>query len=307
MVDTISALLQKHFSLVIIAALVLGFVVPGVDAVPPSITLVLLAITIFVSSFKIELSDIHDIRVRPVVVLYAARFIVLPILLWFLLRPFDPTMALAVLLLSMAPTGVAAPGVAGLYGGNVSLTLFVLTISSVLAPFVIPGVVGLLVASEIDIDLFGVFRTLLITVVLPLLVYAVVHRHKPTRTWVRRLNTLLVVPLIAALVIIVVSQQREFMIQHIDTTIQYFLVTVLVTGIYYGFGWLLGSHHDRAGRIGYTLGSGVNNTALAIVIGFLYFETAVSVFLVTSELAWVLGMVFVPVMFGARSRAGVEP
>jgi hypothetical protein len=35
----------------------------------------------------------------------------------------------------------------------------------------------------------------------------------------------------------------------------------------------------------------VNNTALGIVLGFLYFPPEVSIFLVTSELAWVFGMI----------------
>jgi len=282
--------LQKHFVIALVTGVVLGFIVPGLDQVPPPVMVVFLGVLIFVSAFRITLGEIRQIDPVRTGLFYLLRFPLLSAILWASAGLVSPSLATGVLLLTLAPSGVAAPGVTGIYRGNVSLTIVIVVVSSFLAPFLIPLLLELFVARQVEIETSAIFRTLLVSVIVPIAAHIPLRRF-PIADGIRRNDSLVVVPVIAILVMLVIAGQKGFILAHATEALGYVVVAIVLFLGYYAFGWWIYHRSRYRDRIAYALSSGVNNTAIVIVLSYLYFPPEVATFLVTSELAWVGSMV----------------
>lgn len=282
--------LQRHFVAALLTFVILGFIVPGLDRVPTLFMIVCLAAMIFTSSFQVSLGEVRLIAPVQTGLFYLLRFPVLGILLWLIMDQVYPALATAVLLLSLAPAGVASPGVSSMYKGNVSLSIVIVVVSALLAPFLIPLVLQLFVARQIDLAVAPIFRTLLISVFIPLVAHVPFRRYAVAR-WLRAHDAVIVIPAIGILVMLVISQQKAFILDHALEAALFVAITTVLYLLYYAFGWMIFPRATLRNRISFALGSGVNNTAIVIVLAFLYFSPEVSTFLVSAELAWVASMV----------------
>ncbi|MFW5643115.1 MAG: bile acid:sodium symporter family protein [Alkalispirochaeta sp.] len=286
----LASALQRHFVIALLTGVVLGFVVPGLEHVPPPVMVVFLGVLIFVSAFRITLGEMRRIDPVRTALFYLVRFPVLSALLWTITGLVSPALATGVLLLTLAPSGVASPGVAGIYRGNVSLTIVIVVVSSFLAPFMIPLVLELFVARQVEIQTFAIFQTLVVSVIVPIVAHIPLRRF-PVADDIRANDSLVVVPAIATLVMLVIAGQKEFIIAHAGEALGFFVTAIILFFGYYAFGWWIYPRSVHRDRIAYALSSGVNNTAIVIVLAYLYFSPEVVTFLVTSELAWVGSMV----------------
>ena len=287
----IARFLQNNFIYALLISLLLGFLIPGLEKIPSQTLLFFLGGMIFVSSFQITISEIRKINPVQVGGFYLGRYILLPFLLWFIAMQINVSLAIGVLLLSLVPAGVASPGVSNIYKGNISLSILIVIASSLLAPFVIPVLLELAISQQVELDTAGIFKTLLFTVFLPLLLHYPFRKFAKFKLWIRQNDSLFIVPFIGILIILVISKQKGYIVENLMTVGGYVLATFIVFGVYYLFGWFASLKGIIMNKISYALASGVNNTALGIVLGFLYFPPEVSIFLVTSELAWVFGMI----------------
>lgn len=287
----ITRFLRERFTPLLLLFLVLGFVVPERVLPPSSLMLPALALMIFVSAFRIAAERIREVSASRVLLYFVVRYAVLPGLLWIATSRVDPLLGVAVLLLSLAPTGAASPGVTSLYGGNVGLTIIILVITSMSAPFLIPLGIQLTVAREIDVDAMQVFTSLLLTIMVPLALHLPVRRAHSVAEWIRDNDSLFVVPTIGVLVMMVIARQRGAILADPAFVAVYFAVATVLFAMYFLLGWVLSIGSPIGDRTSYALASGVNNTAMGIVVAYLYFPPEVSVFFVAAELAWVLGMI----------------
>lgn len=288
----VTRLLRAGFTPLLLLFVILGFVVPGRLLPPSTIMLPALALMVFVSAFRIAAERFREISKTRTAVYFFSRYILLPLVLWIVLSRFDPLLAIAVLLLTLAPAGAASPGVTALYGGNVALTIVLLVITSISAPFLIPLGIRITVAKTIDVDVMQVFRSLFLTIMIPLAVHLPVRRAKPVAAWIRENDSLFVVPTIGLLVVMVITGQKAVILQDPALVALYLLVSALLFAVYFFTGWGISIGMALDSRTSYALASGVNNTAMGIVIAYLYFPPEVSIFFVAAELAWVFGMIF---------------
>jgi predicted Na+-dependent transporter len=300
--------LRERFVIVLFTAVALGFTVPGLDRAPSSFLIFCLAVLIFVSAFQISLTEIRRIEPRHPVIFYLLRYPALAVALWAITSTLHPPLATAVLLLSLAPAGVASPGVASIYRGNISLSILIVVMSAFLAPFLIPLVLQLFVARNVELQIGSIFQTLLVSVFLPLIAH-IPLRRRPIAHWLRENDSLLVVPAIGILVMMVIAMQKAFILENALTATVFVAVSVILYLLYYLFGWLIFPHAPLRNRVSYALGSGVNNTAIVIVLATLYFSAEVTTFLVSAELAWVMSIVIFKRFLKNRtcSRSGEMP
>ena len=290
LINRLSDALRTHFVIVLLAAVLLGFIAPGLDMVPPPIMVFFLGVLMFVSAFRITVGEIKSITPWQPVLFYVVRYPLLSAGLWAAAGLVYPPLATGILLLTLAPAGVASPGVAGIYRGNVSLSIVIVVVSSVLAPFLIPLVLQLFVARHVEVNILAIFQTLLVSVFVPVILHLPLRRTPLTR-FLHANDSLIVVPTIATLVMLVIAGQKEFILAHAAEALVFFVAAILLFLGYYAFGWLLFPRSPWRDRVSFALASGVNNTAIVIVLAYLYFSAEVSIFLVTSELAWVGSMV----------------
>ena len=148
-----------------------GILFPRAGAAFQPLLLYLMMGLLFLSFSSINFASIWSIlKERPGLVAWLAAFklIILPFLMFGLFSVFWPRFALAALLLSGISTGVVAPFIAQMVGGNIPLVLVMVIITSLLVPFTLPLLVQILAATTMSIPLAEMVRMLCYVIFIPI-------------------------------------------------------------------------------------------------------------------------------------------
>ena len=132
----------------------------------------LFALATFVGSLKIDFNAFITTVKRPkgmLVAMLILRVLMPVVALGFgrLLFPHDVYTQTGLLLFGLLPVAINSVLWTVITKGNVSLTLSVLLLDTMLIPIVLPFSVLLLTGASIELDTFGMMRSLLLMVVLP--------------------------------------------------------------------------------------------------------------------------------------------
>lgn len=289
--QSIGGWLNKHFVWVLLSAAIAGLIVPGAGDVPPNVLIGIMAGQVFLSSFKITLSDIRDIHLPRVVTFYVLRFILLPIAWGCLLFFWSDDYAIAIFMLILLPAGVSAPAIANILGANISLTILLVVISSVTAPFVIPLMFEWFTAQTVEIDTWTMFVTLFVMVIVPIVLHLPVRKWNDAVETINQYSTTIVIPLVALTVVIAVGNNRDYLLQHWLLPLVTFLMGFVVFLLFYIVAWMFSYKESKPNRMAYALSSGLNNVTMGVVLGLLYFSEEVAIFMVAGNIAWLSALV----------------
>lgn len=97
-----------------------------------------------------------------------AAILVTSTALYFVIEPFNDTLARAVFIAAIAPTAIGAPVVVSLKRGNVEFAAFSLLLNNVVISLLIPFLLPVLLGSSSDISVSSVLVPILITIFVPL-------------------------------------------------------------------------------------------------------------------------------------------
>lgn len=285
---------KKHFNLILFLSTVLGFILPQPGEISGPLILAILCFIIFASSFKVDFSPAF-FRSQSITIVgfYVLRFLLLPLLLFALVFPFSSFYASAVSLLCLLPCGVTSPAFSNVFGGNVTLALALLILSSSLTPLLLPLLSSFLMSDELEVDRFQLFQTLFITVIFPYLVHLPLKRHQGISRWMQHHDSFISIFGIAGIFTLAIAEYRYVLLNDTALVLPYFLVSLLAFLFLYVFGYSIWFRASRADKVALLFSSGANNVALGIVVSFLYFPMQMGVFFVVSEIVWVL--VLIPV------------
>lgn len=285
---------KKYFNPILFLATVLGFVLPQPGELSGSLILAVLCFIIFASSFKVDFSpDFFRAQTKTVVGFYIIRFILLPLLLFWIIQPLSPFYATALFLLCVLPCGVTSPAFSNVFNGNITLALALLILSSSLTPLVLPYLSSLLMTETLKVDQFRLFATLFITVIFPYLAHLPVRRHQGVSRWMRNHDSFISIFGIATIFALAIAEYRPVLLSDTAQILPYFIINLLAFLFLYVFGYGIFFKAHNANKVALLFSSGANNVALGVVISFLYFPTETGVFFVVSEIVWVL--VLIPV------------
>lgn len=287
---SISIFLEKHFSWLVIFSIAVGLFVPGADGVPPILVPFCLALLIFVSAFQLELDELQQVPIKTCAILYVVRFLCLPVVLYYLMRVMFPAYDTSVLLFALMPTGVAAPAVTMLFGGNVGVSLGLLSLSSLLSPVSIPLIFYFVQGEAVSYDYAGMFFTLVMVVVLPIILHLPFRRLLKVVSFMRSSAKSLSTLLVALIMILVVGASRKTLFSDLSLFGESLFLTTLLFGVYYFVGWTVSTPLSMKERLSMTVSSGVNNNALGIGIASIHFSPSVALFFVVSELPWIVAI-----------------
>ena len=148
-----------------------GILYPGLGAVFQPILLYLMMGLLFLSFTSVNIASIWSLlKKSPLLITWLAAFklVLLPVLVYALFSILWPEFALAALLLSGISTGVVAPFIAQMVGGNVPLVLVLVIVSSLLVPFSLPVVVKVLASKTLVISLGSMIRMLCFVIFVPI-------------------------------------------------------------------------------------------------------------------------------------------
>jgi BASS family bile acid:Na+ symporter len=172
-------LLTENQIMVVLLALVAGFLLPGVFKPIAAYGTFLLMLIFFTSSLRLSLAELASYAKDWKMVVMSAAFMLvfMPLAMWLPPRVFAADWALPFLIVGAMPTGMTIALVAQFFGGKTTLALVITATTSLLAPFTIPIIFQVLIGQSVPIPTMKLFTDLLLTIVLPFGVAALVQ-HK---------------------------------------------------------------------------------------------------------------------------------
>ena len=172
--EKLDAFLGKHMAVLIVAFVLVGITFPGIFSPINDYTMVLFAFMTFANSLGGGFREMADVARRPlpVVVIFAILHVVMPLLALAageLLFPEAPLFTTGLVLEYAIPTGVASLLWVSIGRGNTSMCLSVVLLDTLLAPFVIPLTLRVLLGSVVEMDTASMVGNLMIMVAIPAL------------------------------------------------------------------------------------------------------------------------------------------
>ena len=203
--------IAKHMGVLVLLAAVLALLWPAAFSVlKPSMISYLLGVVMFGMGLTLNARDLKIVFARPKDILLgcAAQFTVMPLLAWALTKVFalDEALALGVILVGCCPGGTSSNVITYLSKGDLPLSVGMTAVSTLLAPIMTPLLVLLLAGKSIDVNVAGMFLSILWVVILPIALGLLVKKIWPGVTgWASDYLPALSSLAIAAIVLTVVS------------------------------------------------------------------------------------------------------
>jgi len=294
-------IVETNFGLVLLGGCLFGLVMPGLDLLPNVTAVVVLALLMFVSCFRLGEAGFSHVHWRRVLLFWVMRYGVLPLVLWLVARQLVPELAIGVFLLAVLPAGVSSPAISHIYGGVVAPGFAIVILSQLATPLLIPlqfALVGAFdvqaAATQVVPSPVDLFLTMVWCIFVPMMVYGFVRTQRSIADYVLAQNKVLSMLLVAFVIAMAIAKQRDILLLHIPDMALSLVVTVLCFVCFMFAGWFFSRRADRAERITYAACSVFNNAALGVSLALLHFPPPIVLFVAVSEIAWSL----LPLLFG---------
>ena len=154
----------------IVGSMSAGILLPAAGRLIEPYTLVWLGALLFLNLLRLNTSDlVAQFRTpKQLVVLSIIKLVVLPVGMYTLAYVIYEPLALPILLLSGISTGLGAPFVVNLIGGQLPLVIGMIIITSIAVPFVLPSIVYAFAHTQFEIPLLYMVFLLSIALFTPL-------------------------------------------------------------------------------------------------------------------------------------------
>ncbi len=179
----VSRFVGKTFALWVLAFSALAYVEPGVflPLVPQIVWL--LGVVMFGMGLTLSPADFAEVARHPreVAIGVAAQYTIMPLVAFGLTRlvPMPPEVAAGVILVGCCPGGTASNVMTYLAKGDVALSVTLTTVSTLVAPFVTPGLVWLLASQYLPVDAASMLMSIVKVILVPLALGALVKSLLP--------------------------------------------------------------------------------------------------------------------------------
>lgn len=147
-------------------------------SVPHTVTL--LGIIMFGMGMTLHAKDFKLVIQRPKEVLIGctAHYTIMPIVAYALVLAFDltPELAVGMVLLGSCPSGTASNVMSFLAKGDVPLAVSITTVSTLLAPIMMPFIVWALAGQWVEVSFLAMAMTVMKVILVPLAAGLIVHK-----------------------------------------------------------------------------------------------------------------------------------
>ena len=282
--EKLDAFLGRHMAVLIVAFVLVGIALPDVFSPINDYTMVLFAFMTFANSLGGGFKEMKEVVLHPlpVVVIFGLLHIAMPLLTLAagsLLFPDAPLFTTGLVLEYAIPTGVASLMWVSLGGGNTTLCLSVVLLDTLLAPFVIPLTLRLLVGSVVEMDTMGMMGDLMIMVAIPALIAMTMYHCSKGRV-ARTLKPRLAPYAKLTMLVLVLANATGCapFLRDITHTLARVIAAVFALCL---LGFFLGYWAGRAMGVDFptlvtmSLNSGIRNIAAGSVLAIAYFPTDV--------------------------------
>jgi BASS family bile acid:Na+ symporter len=176
-ISKLAAFLNDRFFFCVIAAVVLGLLLPQAAALQQLVSPVLF-LMILGMGLTLTLPELAGVFRRPgrVLAILAVQYTVLPAAAWLLGRlAVDPELRAGMVVLGAAPSEITSALMVFLAGGDAALATAAMALSVLAAPLVMPFALSLLIGQTVHLETGPMFQSLLLIVALPVLAGASVR------------------------------------------------------------------------------------------------------------------------------------
>lgn len=281
-VAKLSGFVGKYLTYIVFAVIAWAFFQPSAFTWAVSNTVMLLGVVMFGMGMTLHASDFRLVLQRPreVLVGCTAHYTIMPLVAYALVMVFGltPELAVGMVLLGSCPSGTASNVMSFLAKGDVPLAVSITTVSTLLAPIMMPFLVWALAGQWVTVSFLAMCLTVLKVILLPLVLGLLVHRLVGEKYLVQCSKFLVLLSAFAVLSILggVVAVNGAKILE----LGAFIVVLVLLHNL---FGFALG--YFVTGKMGFgkpqqhsvTLEVGMQNDALAISVAAVYFAPAVAI------------------------------
>lgn len=212
---TLSAWIAAHITLIVVLVTVVALLVPtsftwiGTSAITPMLGIVMfgMGLTLSYADFMPVLRHPKDILIGEI-----AQFLIMPLLAWLLCRllALPQELAIGVILVGCCPGGTASNVICYLAKGDIALSVAMTGVSTLLAPVVTPALIWLLAGESVEVDVAGMFVSIVQVVIVPIVLGAGVnHYFKPVTQRITPLLPMVSTLSIASIIGIIVAHNSE--------------------------------------------------------------------------------------------------
>ena len=294
MLARINAGLEKALPLITPISVIVGVLLGGYLSEYRTWTPWIFAFMTFSGSIGMSLRQFVGVLAHPLplfatlAILHAA----MPLLAFaagHALYPGDAYTLTGLVVAAAIPTGVTSFVWVAMLKGNTPLTLSIILVDTLLAPFVVPHTVALLIGAKVEMDPTAMMQGLFWMIVLPSLLGMTLNQWTQGRVkqvWGPRLSPFSKIAM--GVVVAINASVVAPYLQRIDAALLGIAATVLALATAgYLLGWLAARalRLDRETTIALTLNGGMRNISAGAVLAVTYFAPPVAV-------PVVLGMLF---------------
>ena len=283
------AIIEKYFWAILIAGIMLGLWQPLPFTAPHWLPALILGTMLFLVFLKIDAIEIVEKmkNVKMMITIALLYMIVIPLIFYAVTRVFDYEMALGIMLLTAMPAGVSTPALADILKGNISMTMSIVIVTQMIAPFTVPLLFLLVGTKGLDINKLMVFKDIAIMVFLPLTLAQIAkHYLQPLISRSQHFFTSANVFLLFAFVYVAISSQRDVILDNPVSLIWKTAILYLVFIVLHFAGYFIFYRETRENRISMAVTLAYMNNGLAIVLASTYFAPGILVLMVLSEIPW---------------------
>ncbi len=265
----------------------LGLIFPGVFIpVKDRVMLILgsvMTLTFLTLDFRDLLHNLKRFHVLGLVLLVSKG--ILPFLFYLAAGPLGPDISLAVLLLCLTPFAAVSPTLTKILGGDAEFVLVNQVLQTLLAPLYMPFLLLLFAGTEIELDVPGMMKSLVLLIIVPLAASALI---KPVfrrtveygKKYFGALNIILISTLLTGLLASASAPIRENPADALYTG-----VWVIALGVFLPVvSWLIFFFLDEKKRAGLSIAGLYMNIGLTAVIAAGFFSREVLLFILLFEL-----------------------
>ena len=273
---SVAAWIAAHITVLVVAVSAIALIWPAsfLWIGTPSIT-PMLGVVMFGMGLTLKPADFKPVVMHPrsIVVGEVAQFLIMPLIAWLLckLMNLPQELALGVILVGCCPGGTASNVICYLANGDIALSVAMTAVSTLLAPIVTPALVLLLAGKSIDVDVIGMFMSIVQVVILPIVLgFAVNHFFKKLTDRIKPFLPMISTIAITLIIGIIVSHNAQNIIScSLLVAVVVILHNTLGLLLGYGFSSLLGI--DARKRTAIAIEVGMQNTGLATSLATTHF------------------------------------
>lgn len=235
----------------------------------------LLGVIMFGMGLTLKPIDFKPVVMHPKDILVGelAQFVVMPSVAWLLCKLLNLPMelALGVILVGCCPGGTASNVICYLAKGDVALSVAMTGVSTLLAPLVTPALVLLLAGQSVDVDVLGMFLSIVQVVIVPIVLGFVVNHYlgKYTRRVVELLPMISTLAIAVIIGIVVSHNAARILSCSLLVGVAVVLHNVLGLALGYAVGHMLGM--EPAKRTAISIEVGMQNSGLATSLASVHF------------------------------------